>query len=130
MEIITRPKVEIAPEILKKLQEAIKEDGQVIIHCVSGGSLFYDSYIRIWESTYLFDEHSEHTSELVHVENITMAPEWMLVPAGSIAHYSLVFTGLPKECTLFNLEEVIPQPGAFKAKNINRNEQDVYYVRL
>ena len=90
MEIITRPKVDIAPDILKKLQEAIKEDGQVIVHCISGGSLFYDSYIRIWESTYLFDEQSEHVSELVHVENITIAPEWMLVPAGSIAHYSLI----------------------------------------
>jgi len=130
MEIITKPKIEIAPDILKKLQELTQEDGQVIVHCITGGSLFYDSYVRIWNSTYLFDQHSDHTSDLVHVENITLAPEWMLVPAGSIAHYSLIFGGLPKSCTHFDLEEVIPQPGGFIAKNISRNEMDVYYVRL
>ena len=130
MDIITKPKVEIAPDILKKLQSLTKEEGQVIVHCVSGGSLLYDSYIRIWTSTYLFDKHSDHTSELVHVENITLAPQWMLVPAGYVAHYSLIFSRLPKSCSLFDLEEVIPQPGGFVAKGIKRNETDVYYVRL
>lgn len=130
MEIITKPKVHIAPDILKKLQETTQEDGQVIVHCVSGGSMFYDSYIRVWKSTYLFDQNSDHTSELVHVENISLAPEWMLVPSGSVAHYSLIFSGLPKDCTLFDLEEIIPQPGGFIAKNIRRNSTDVYFVRL
>jgi len=130
MEVITKPKVEIAPDILKKLQQMTQEDGQVIVHCVSGGSMFYDSYVRVWKSTYLFDKSSDHTSELVHVENITLAPEWMLVPSGSYAHYSLIFSGLPKDCTSFDLEEVIPQPGGFIAKNIKRNSADVYFVRL
>lgn len=130
MEVITKPKVEIAPDILKKLQELTSEEGQVIVHCVSGGSLFYDSFIRVWSTTYLFDKHSEHKSELVHVENITLAPQWMLVPAGTIAHYSLIFTGLPKDCTIFDLQEMITQPGAFTAKNIQRNNTDIYYVRL
>ena len=130
MSVITKPKIEIAPELLKKLQASTKEEGQVIVHCISGGSLFYDSYIRIWKSTFLFDQHSDHVCDLVHVENISLAPEWMRVPAGTIAHYSLIFTGLPKDCTVFDLEEIIPQPGNFCAKNIKRNNSDVYYVRL
>ncbi len=130
MAVITKPKVEIAPDLLKKLQELNKEEGQVIIHCVSGGSIFYDSYVRIWKSTYLFDQDSDHRSDLVHVENITIAPEWMHVPAGTVVHYSLIFSGLPKDCSIFHLEEIIPQPGGFKAMNIQRNDSDVYYVRL
>ena len=130
MAVITKPKIEIAPDLLKQLQSLTKEEGQVIIHCISGGSLFYDSYVRIWKSTFLFDQHSDHVCDLVHTENITIAPEWMLVPAGTIAHYSLIFSGLPKTCTAFDLEEVIPQPGAFSAKNIKRNRTDVYYIRL
>lgn len=130
MDIITKPKVEIAPDLLKKLEEMTAEEGQVIVHCISGGSLLYDSYIRIWPTTYLYDQHSDHASELVHVENISMAPEWMLVPAGYVAYYSLFFTRLPKSCSMFDLEEVIPQPGNFSAKNISRNKTDVYYIRL
>ena len=130
MDIITKPKVEIAPDILKKLQECVKEEGQVVIHCISGGSSFYDNYVRIWKSTFLYDQGSDHVSKLVHVENITLAPEWTLIPAGTVAHYSLIFTGLPKDCLLFDLEEIIPQPGRFSAKNIQRNSMDVYFIRL
>jgi hypothetical protein len=130
MSVITKPKVEIDPKLLKKLQECTQEEGQVIVHCISGGSLFYDSYVRIWKSTFLFDQGSDHVCDLVHVENISLAPEWMVVPAGTIAHYSLIFSGLPKDCTIFDLEEIIPQSGNFSAKNIKRNSSDVYYVRL
>ena len=130
MDIITKPKVEIAPDILKKLQECFKEEGQVIVHCISGGSLFYDNYVRIWKSTYLYDHTSDHVSELVHIQNISLAPEWTLVPAGTILHYSLIFTSLPKDCTTFDLEELISQPGRFSAQNIQRNKTDVYYIRL
>ena len=130
MSVITRPKVEIAPDLLKELEECTREEGQVIVHCISGGSFLYDSYVRIWQSTFLFDQQSEHVCDLVHVENISMAPEWMLIPAGTVAHYSLIFSGLPKDCTVFDLEEIIPLPGGFSAKNIKRNNSDVYYVRL
>lgn len=130
MKVINKPKVEISSELLKKLQECTSEEGQVIIHCISGGSLLYDSYVRIWKSTFLFDQHSDHVCDLVHVENITLAPEWLLVPAGSVVHYSLIFSGLPKDCTVFDLDEIIPEPGGFAAKNIKRNSSDVYFVRL
>lgn len=130
MEIITKPKAEIAPDLLSKLAAMTAEEGQVIVHCVSGGSLLYDSFVRIWPTTYLYDQDSSHQSELVHVENICMAPQWMRVPAGYVAHYSLFFTKLPKSCAMFDLKEIIPQPGSFVARDIQRNDADVYYVRL
>ena len=130
MDIITKPEVEISPDILKKLLEQVQEEGQVIVHCVSAAAANYDHYIRVWPTTYLLDQHSAHRSDLVHVENVTMAPMWQLVPAGTVAHYSLIFSGLPKSCILFDLEEIIPLPGRFSAKHIVRNDSDVYFVRL
>jgi len=128
--IITKPKVEIAPDILNELKTSIQEEGQVVIHCVSSSAAAMDYYIRIWPTTFLFDQDSAHRSDLVHVEKITMAPEWQLVPAGTTAVYSLIFSGLPKSCSTFDLEEIIPLPGRFSAKAIKRNQEDVYYVRL
>jgi hypothetical protein len=128
--IIAKPELEIAPDILIELQSQIQEEGQVVVHCISKAAATYDHYIRVWPTTYLLDQHSPHRSDLVHVENVVMAPMWQLVPAGAVAHYSLIFSGLPKSCTVFDLEEIIPLPGRFSAKNIARNEMDVYYVRL
>lgn len=128
--IITKPKVEIAPDLLNELNTLVQNEGQVVVHCISSAAATMDYYIRIWPTTFLFDHNSDHRSELVHVEKITMAPMWQLVPAGTTAIYSLIFSSLPKSCSNFDLEEVIPLPGRFSAKNISRNNQDVYFVRL
>jgi len=128
--IITKPEVEIAPDLLFDLKSQIQEEGQVIVHCLSAAAADYDHYIRVWPTTYLLDQHSAHRSDLVHVENVSMAPMWQLVPAGSVANYSLIFSGLPKSCLLFDLEEIIPLPGRFSAKSILRNDTDVYFIRL
>ena len=128
--VITRPEIELAPDVLKALMACTHEEGQVTIHCVSRAALQFDHYIRIWPTTFLLDHHSKHKSELVHVENISLAPTWRTVQAGKTVHYSLIFSGLPKSCLVFDLEEIIPLPGRFTAKNIVRNETDVYYIRL
>jgi len=128
--IITKPEVEIASELLVDLQALIQEEGQVVVHCLSSAAADYDYYIRVWPTTYLLDQDSPHRSDLVHVEKVTMAPIWQLVPAGTVANYSLIFSGLPKSCTVFDLEEIIPLPGRFSAKSIVRNDTDVYYIRL
>lgn len=129
-EIITKPEVEIATELLVDLQSQIQEEGQVVVHCISTAAADYDHYIRVWPTTYLLDQHSPHRSDLVHVEKVAMAPMWQLVPAGTMANYSLIFSGLPKDCTVFDLEEIIPLPGRFSAKSIVRNDTDVYFIRL
>ena len=87
-------------------------------------------YIRIWPSTYLIGKDVSHRSDLVHAENIPLAPEWAAVPPGTSSQFTLVFTGLPKECQLFDLAEVIPQEGGFFVADIERNEVDVYEVEM
>jgi hypothetical protein len=129
--VITKPKVEIAPDLLAKLRTQTEEAGQVILHFLHYNWSFYPSKIRIWPSSYLFDIHSDHRSELVHAENITWYPEWMDVPPMGVDFFTLIFSGLPKSCTVFDFEEHCHnQAGAFVVRNIARNESDVYYLRL
>jgi hypothetical protein len=70
----------IKPVIVKKLLESLQtkfeEEQQVIVHCCFPASPFFGNLIRIWQSTYLFDNQSEHQSKLIHAENITIYPNW------------------------------------------------------
>lgn len=127
--VITDPKTKISQDLLEQLKSQVMEQGQVIVHC-----LFFNlsiwSRIRIWPSTYLYDLHSDHVSRLVHAENITFYPQWMITPLGDY-FFTLVFTGLPKSCSVFDLvEECDTENGAFIVKGILRNKTDVYYVEV
>lgn len=131
--IIKKPKTSISEDILKKIKEQTEEMGQVVLHFVfhTPDVLLGDSLIRIWPSTYLYDLHSSHKSELVHIENITYYPDWYLCPAGSESFFTLIFNGLPKSCTAFDfIEHCTNQSGAFQVKNIQRNKTDVYFLQL
>jgi hypothetical protein len=125
--IIEKPKVSIAPALLKELQTFTSDQGQVIIHgvCRTGSE---GTFIRIWPTTFLFDHHSSHVSELVHFERISGFPVWTEIKAHSTLGFTLVFTGLPSTCKVFDLQEVIPQSNGFYVPAIVRNDQDVYYL--
>jgi len=126
--IIDKPKVEISPEILNELKELIHEQGQVVVHCIQIAD--FPSLIRIWPTTHLYDHHSEHVSDLVHAENICYFPKWKAVAEGE-NYFTLIFSGLPNHCVVFDLiEHCTNEGGAFKVMSITRNESDVYYVRV
>jgi hypothetical protein len=86
--------------------------------------------VRIWKTTFLVDHHSSAKAQLLHAENITIAPQWMALPKGTNHNFLLVFPSLPKSCKQFDLIEQIPQPGGFEIKNINRNESDIYHINI
>jgi len=126
--IITRPKVDIDADLLADLETMVHEQGQVVVHCIYIGLGI--ELIRIWPTTYLYDLHSDHRSELVHHEKISQAPQWTLCAMG-LNHFTLVFSGLPRSCQAFDLIEMCSsEGGAFEVKSIRRNEQDVYYVKI
>lgn len=131
IEIITKPKIQIDSSILEELETQIHEEGQVIFHCLYHNKYMFESAIRIWKTTYLFDLHSDHKSNLIHAEKIVYAPEWQVVPPFSSSYFTLIFSGLPKSCTLFDfVENTKTEYGAFIFKNIPRNQADVYYARI
>ncbi len=120
----------IKPSTRKKLKEQVQEEKQVIVHCHYSCTNPYGMYIRIWPSTYLIARDVQHRSELVHAENIPLAPEWMPVAPGTKSQFTLIFSGLPKDCQRFDLAEIIPQEGGFFVADIERNNLDVYEVEM
>lgn len=130
--IIEKPKTEIAEEVLSMLATQTDEQGQVILHFLYQVNIFsIGNKIRIWPTTFLYDLHSDHKSELVHVENICLYPTWQDLKPGKNYFFTLIFSGLPKSCNLFDfVEHCDGSPGAFEVRNIKRNTSDVYYIRM
>lgn len=126
-EIVTKPGEKIQTDILATVDPVILEDSCVYVHCMfpiqSPGML-----LRIWRTTFLVDRGSGAKSELLHAENISYAPQWTLLPDAGTFSFLLIFSSLPKTCTLFDLVEEISQPGGFCVRNISRNSKDVYRV--
>lgn len=118
-----------AEESLVAEETVVLEQGHVYVHChFHNGSS--DSLIRIWRSTYLIPQGSSERSALVHAENISFAPQWTPMPKNREFRFLLIFEGLPRDCTMFDLLEDIPEAGGFFAGDIERNSTDVYHVWL
>lgn len=117
---------ETETEVLTITQTEVDLESQVVIH----GSItadFYADRVRIWPTTYLVDRHSQHKSQLIWHEGISMYPTWTFLRSGK-NYFTLIFSGLPKSCVIFDLVEEIPQPGGFLIEGILRNQSDVYNV--
>ncbi len=125
--IITKPKTLISEEIIDELELFAAEQGQVIVHGLIKSNT-EPFLIRIWPSTYLFDQNSNHISELVHFEKISGFPLWTEVPVNKDFSFTLIFSGLIKSCNIFDLQEVIPQSNGFFVPSIVRNKVDIYYL--
>ncbi len=128
--IIDKPKVSVEADILLEIQNQIHEVGQVVLHFLfeSGSE---DALIRIWQTSYLYDQHSDHVSDLVHAENITYFPIWTICNANNKHYFTLIFSGLPRNCLIFDFKEDCGGKfGAFQLKSILRNKSDVYYLKI
>ena len=128
MSTITKPL--ISPEILESLQTKVEEEKQVIVHCCYPATFYLGNLIRIWQSTFLIDDSLGHRSRLLFADNITMFPYWTEVPTNQDFWFTLIFSGLPEDCTSFDLKEIIPEDGGFCIENIRRNNSDIYRVKI
>lgn len=128
METIEKPL--ISEEILQSLRTKMEEEKQVIVHCCFPASPFWGNLIRVWQSTFLIDERIGHKSHLIHAENITIFPYWTEIPPMKDYWFTLIFSGLPKDCRYFDLKEIIPDENGFCVENIQRNFTDVYTVKI
>jgi hypothetical protein len=118
----------IADQLLEELKAINVAEGQVIVHGLFKSPPAENVFIRIWPTTFLFDKHSDHRSELVWCDKIALFPQWTEVSADTFFTFTLVFTALPSSCTVFDLAEVIPESGGFFIGDIIRTSEDVYYV--
>lgn len=96
---------------------------QTIVHCTCGEDYAY----RIWPTTFLIEHGTGRRARLITAFNISFAPQWTL---NNGKGFTLIFEGLSKECTSFDLKEIIPQDGGFEVSGIRRNNMDVYQVNF
>lgn len=119
-----------APVILPELEvePAVRPLDPVVVHVRCAPH--YAHSLRIWQSTFLLDRDSAHTSPLIGFENISLYPHWTSVPLGRPYRFTLFFEPLPKSVQVFDLSEIIPEPRGWHFPAIRRNPEDVYWLDL
>lgn len=113
--------IEEISEVQIKIMES--EERQTIVHGLCGEDYAY----RIWPSTFLIEHGSQKKAKLITAFNISFAPQWTLNDGRG---FTLIFEGLSKGCSYFDLKEIIPQDGGFEVLNIQRNKTDVYHINI
>ncbi len=131
--IIETPPVKAKPsvdtDILFSIHPELLNDSYIYIH-THVKQMPEELLIRIWKSTFLIGKNVPCRSALIHAENITYAPVWTIVPKNFPYHFLLIFGGLQKDCSVFDVVEQIPEPRGFYFGNVQRNETDVYHLDL
>lgn len=122
----SNPDVKIDEEILAYLQT--EEVRTTIVHCRIYTPI--PTLARIWSTTYLQEDNGTKVA-LIKAFNISMAPDWTWFDADKgFLHFTLLFEGLSRGCTTFQVVEEITEPGGFFSDRIQRNATDVYNVEL
>ncbi len=106
----------------REVKTLASEERQTIVHCQCEGD---DVAFRIWPATFLIEHGTGKRAKLITAFNISFAPEWTLNDGRG---FTLIFEGLSKGCTSFDLKELIPEDNGFEVLNITRNREDVYRV--
>lgn len=123
--LIAKPQVEVDEAVKALVKE--QTESCTILHC---RFLSEDTAIRIWLSTFLFEEDGKR-KQLIKAFNISLMPQWTLAkPVNNYIHFTLLFEGLSKTCSNFYMLEDIPEPSGFYSESISRNKTDVYQVEV
>ena len=120
-----QPQVQIDEALKVLLQQ--QTENCTIVHCTYASD-DEAMAVRIWPSTFLVQQDGSR-SKLVKAFNISLMPHWTYHESGT-ARFTLVFEGLSRACTHFQLFEDIPEPGGFYSDNISRNSTDVYKAEV
>ncbi|MDT0685568.1 hypothetical protein [Autumnicola psychrophila] len=109
-------KIEIPSELTQ-----VEEERQVFIH---GYINSWKNTVRIHPKTYIICKQTGKKIKLLHFYNIAAYPQWTEII--KYEKFTLVFSGLPKECKSFDFLEKLNEPNIFERYDITRNESDVY----
>lgn len=129
----SREEFEVIPAIKKAKFPAeliqIREERQVVVHCRC--HWFPGAQLRIWPQNFLVPHGGGKRAKLLYCEGVSMFPVWTHYPAPrDCIRFTMIFEALPTGCEIFDLVELIPEPGAFEVRNIRRNSRDVYEVDM
>lgn len=123
------PIIKIAKELKEQIATQTEIESQVIVHINFQPSLI-PQFFRVWSNTFLRCKESGTKCKMLFSENIAGYPQWSRVEPGDPFSFTLIFENLPKECLTFDLIEEIPEEGGFLFKNIERNNTNVYNLKM
>ena len=110
------------------MTENIQNEGQTTVHFIVPP--LKADLMRIWKSTFLKANNSEKVSKMIMNHNISTFPKWTKIDTNKLNTFTLIFEGLPKDCTSFDLIEDALEDGGFLYKTIQRTYNDVYEIIL
>jgi len=119
-----KEKIKTKKKVKAETKTRQSEERQTIIHCTYNPQMA----VRVWPSTFLIEKESGKKVKLLTAFNISFAPEWTFATNGN--KFTLIFGGLSKSCTQFDLMEIIPLPDPFVVRNILRTKSDVYNISI
>ena len=117
----------VKTNVLQKTNVEWNKEKQVVVH-FAFKCYPYDA-LRIWETTYLKTEDGAKIP-LIFWSGISLYPNWTRPKYVGKYEFTLIFSGLPKDCQVFSLIEEIDEPGGFLINDMIRNEDDVYRIIL
>ena len=106
----------------------IQKEGQTTVHFIV--PLLKADLMRIWKSTFSKANNSEKVSKMIVNHNISTFPKWTKIDTKKLNTFTLIFEGLPEDCTSFDLIEDALEDGGFLYENIQRTYNDVYEIIL
>lgn len=126
--IITIPKIEVDKKLLEDIKSQTDKEKQVIVHCYFKVP-FMCSSIRIRHETYLKSKDGSFISSLITAFNIAIYPDWSFVRSGTLAEFTLYFSGFDENHKIFTVYEDVGENG-FRSPPILKNDSDVYSTEL
>lgn len=122
--------VQVHNEAIESLLANAQEQGQVIMHCMHYGcssacGKTLKCELKLNPNVQLIPTNGSRPSKLIQTYNINLPPGRTFKNSYG-TEFTLIFTGLPKNCTEFDFIEPDVAGLGWKAKNIKRNKTDVY----
>jgi len=103
----------IAPVVrtlpVEATQDQVLSEDPIVVHIRCAPD--YAPSLRIWQSTFLLDQASSITSEMIRFENISLYPHWYHIPDGQPHQFTLYFRPMPR-----SVLEVAPEFAGQPAK--------------
>ena len=117
-------------EAIESLLANAQELGQVIIHCLHYGcssecGKTLKCELKLNPNVQLIPTNGSRPSKLIQTYNINLPPGRTFKNSYG-TEFTLIFTGLPKNCTEFDFIEPDEGGKGWEAKNIKRNKTDLY----
>ena len=122
--------VQVHNEPIETLLANAQEQGQVIIHCLHYGcssecGKTLKCELKLNPNVQLIPTNGSRPSKLIQTYNINLPPGRTFKNSYG-TEFTLIFTGLPKNCTEFDFIEPDEGGKGWEAKNIKRNKTDLY----